>query len=153
MDMANQMSNWEPLTMRDAMERFFDEGFMPPMRGRLGRWMREREGGVYRLPVDAYTTEDAVVIEAAIPGVDPDKVDITVDGDVVTISAEIPSSPTEGRTYAISERFSGTLRRSLNLNVPVEAGKAEASFENGVLTLRLPKSEEIKPKKITVQSK
>ena len=151
--MANQMTNWEPLTLRDAMDRLFDEGFMPPMRGRLGRWSREREDAVYRLPVDAYTTDDAVVIEAAIPGVDPDKVDITVDGDVVTISAEIPSSPTEGRNYAISERFCGTLRRSLNLNVPVEASKAEASFENGVLTLRLPKSEEIKPKKITVQSK
>jgi len=71
----------------------------------------------------------------------------------VTISAEIPSPPSEGRNYAISERLCGTLRRSLNLNVPVEASKAEASFENGVLTLRLPKSEEIKPKKISVQGK
>ena len=151
--MANQMSTWEPLTLRDAMDRLFDESFTLPMRGRLGRWGREREDRVYQLPVDAYTTDDAVVIEASIPGVDPDKVDITIDGDVVTISAEIPSPPAEGRNYAISERLCGTLRRSLNLNVPVEAGKAEAGFENGVLTLRLPKSEEIKPKKITVQSK
>ena len=151
--MANQMSTWEPLTLRDAMDRLFDESFTLPMRGRFGRWGREREDRVYQLPVDAYTTEDAVVIEASIPGVDPDKVDITIDGDVVTISAEIPSSPAEGRHYAISERLCGKVQRSLNLNVPVEASKAEASFENGVLTLHLPKSEEIKPKKITVQSK
>ncbi len=151
--MANQMSTWEPLTLRDAMDRLFDESFTMPVRGRLGRWARERDDRVYQLPVDAYTTEDAVVIEAAISGVDPDKVDITIDGDVVTISAEIPAPPAEGRSYAISERLCGTLRRSLNLNVPVEASKAEAGFENGVLTLRLPKSEEIKPKKITVQGK
>ena len=151
--MANQMSTWEPLTLRDAMDRLFDESYTLPVRGRFGRWGREREDRVYQLPVDAYTTEDAVVIEASIPGVDPGKVDITVDGDIVTVSAEIPSPPSEGRNYAISERLCGTLRRSLNLNVPVEASKAEASFENGVLTLRLPKSEEIKPKKITVQSK
>ncbi len=149
--MANQMSNWEPLTLRDAMDRLFDEGFTVPMRA--PRWSRQRETGAYQLPVDAYTTDDAVVIEASIPGVDPDKVDITIDGDVVTIAAEIPAPPGDGRTYAISERMCGTLRRSLNLNVPVQASKAEASFENGVLTLRLPKSEEIKPKKITVQSK
>jgi len=135
------------------MDRLFDESYTMPARGRLGRWARERDERVYQLPVDAYTTEDAVVIEAAISGVDPDKVDITIDGDVVTISAEVPAPPAEGRSYAISERLYGTLRRSLNLNVPVEAGKAEASFENGVLTLRLPKSEEIKPKKITVQGK
>lgn len=151
--MANQMSTWEPLTLRDAMDRLFDESFTLPARGRFGRWGREREDRVYQLPVDAYTTEDAVVIEAAIPGVDPEKVDITIDGDVVTISAEVPAPPAEGRSYAITERFYGTLRRSLNLNVPVESGKAEASFENGVLTLHLPKSEEVKPKKITVQTK
>jgi len=147
------MSTWEPLTLRDAMDRLFDESYTLPMRGRLARWGREREDGVHRLPVDAYTTDDAVVIEASIPGVDPDKVDITIDGDVVTIAAEIPSSPADGRNYAISERLCGKVQRSLNLNVPVEASKAEASFENGVLTLRLPKSEEIKPKKITVQGK
>jgi HSP20 family protein len=135
------------------MDRLFDESYTMPARGRLGRWARERDERVYQLPVDAYTTEDAVVIEAAISGVDPDKVDITIDGDVVTISAEVPAPPAEGRSYAISERLYGTLRRSLNLNVPVEAGKAEANFENGVLTLRLPKSEEIKPKKIAVQGK
>ena len=149
--MANQMSNWEPLTLRDAMDRLFDDSFTVPFRA--PRWARQRQSGAYQLPVDAYTTDDAVVIEASIPGVDPDKVDITVDGDVVTIAAEIPSPPGDGRTYAINERMCGTLRRSLNLNVPVEASKAEASFENGVLTLRLPKSEEIKPKRITVQGK
>jgi len=148
--MPNQMSTWEPMTLRDAMDRLFEQSFIRPFERPLPR---ERQGRVYQLPVDAYTTEDAVVIEAAIPGVDPNAVDITVDGDVLTITAEVPGPATEGRNYAIQERFYGTLRRSLNLNVPVQADKAEASFENGVLTLRLPKSEELKPKKISVQAR
>jgi len=151
--MANYVSQWEPLTLREAMGRLWGEGLPRPGWEPPERWSREREGHVYQLPLDAYTTEDAVVIEAAIPGAAPESVDITVDNDVLTITAQIPAPPTEGRTYAINERFAGTLRRSLNLNVPVQAEKAEASFENGVLTLRLPKREEIKPKKITIQGK
>ena len=153
--MANQVSPWEPLTLREAMGRLWGEGLPRSSWEPAERWSREREreGRAYQLPVDAYTTEDAVVIEAAIPGAEPGSVDITVDNDVLTITAQIPASPTEGRTYAINERFTGTLRRSLNLNVPVQAEKAEASFDNGVLTLRLPKREEIKPKKITIQTK
>lgn len=147
--MTNQMSMWEPVTLREAMDRLFEQSFIRPGE----RWSRERQARVYQLPVDAYTTEDAIVIEAAIPGVDPNTVDITVDGEVLTISAEVPAPPSEGRNYAINERFVGTLRRSLNLNVPVQADKAEASFDNGVLTLRLPKSEEIRPKKINVQAR
>ena len=147
--MPSQMTTWEPLTLRDAMDRLFEQSFIRP----YDRSGRERPDRVYQLPVDAYTTEDAVVIEAAIPGVDPDAVDITVDGDVLTITAQLCCPATEGRNYAINERFYGTLRRSLNLNVPVQAEKAEASFENGVLILRLPKSEELKPKKITVQAR
>jgi len=145
--MPSQMQMWEPLTLREAMDRLFEQSFIRPFE----RTGRERDGRVYQLPVDAYTTEDAVVIEAALPGVDPNSVDITVDGDVLTVSAEVASPATEGRNYALNERFYGTLRRSLNLNVPVQADKAEATFENGVLTLRLPKSEEMRPKKISVQ--
>lgn len=145
--MPNQMNAWEPVTLREAMDRLFEQSFIRPFE----RSGRERDGRVFQLPVDAYTTEDAVVIEAALPGVDPNTVDITVDGEVLTISAEVASPATEGRNYALNERFYGTLRRSLNLNVPVQADKAEATFENGVLILRLPKSEEIKPKKINVQ--
>jgi HSP20 family protein len=145
--MPSQMTMWEPVTLREAMDRLFEQSFIRP----FDRSGRERDGRIFQLPVDAYTTEDAVVIEAALPGVDPNTVDITVDGDVLTISAEVPSPSMEGRSYALNERFYGTLRRALNLNVPVQADKAEATFENGVLTLRLPKSEEMRPKKITVQ--
>jgi len=147
--MPSQMTTWEPLTLREAMDRLFEQSFIRPFE----RTGRERDGRVFQLPVDAYTTEDAVVIEAALPGVDPNTVDITVDGEVLTITAEVPSPSIEGRNYALNERFCGTLRRALNLNVPVQADKAEASFENGVLTLRLPKSEELKPKKISVQAR
>ncbi len=147
--MSNQMSMWEPLTLREAMDRLFEQSFIRPGE----RFGRQRSDRVYQLPVDAYTTDDAVIIEAALPGVDPSAVEITIDGDVLTITGEVPAPSTENRNYALNERFYGQLRRSLNLNVPVQADQAEASFENGVLTLRVPKREEVRPKKINVQAR
>lgn len=148
--MARQISVWEPfrdfITLRDAMDRLFEQSFVRPM-AELGG------DRVYRLPVDAYSTEDAVYVEASLPGVNKDNVDISLDGDTLTIRAEVPAPKDEGRDYAIRERFYGTLQRSLTLNVPVDAAKAEATFENGVLTLRIPKAEAAKPKKISVKTK
>jgi len=148
--MARQVTVWEPfrdfVTLRDAMQDLFDESYIRPR--------REMAGGerVHRLPVDAYATENEVCVEASLPGVRPEDVDISVDGDNLTIQAVVPAPSEENRDYAIRERFYGTLQRSLTLNVPVDAAKAEASFENGVLTLRIPKAEAAKPKKIEVKT-
>lgn len=145
--MPNQLSRWDPLRdliqMRDTMERLMEERAQTT----------ERDGMPhYRLPVDAYSTDEAVVIETAMAGVNPDEVDITIDGDSLTIRAEIKPGDTEGRNYLISERGYGVLERSLTLNVPVEMDEIEASFKNGVLTLTLPKAEAVRPRKIEVKA-
>ena len=142
---------WEPfrdiVTLRDAMDRLFDQSYIRPAGG------ESSDERVFRLPLDAYNTEDAVVVEASLPGVERDSVDIALDGDTLTIRAVVAAPPEEEREYAIRERFYGTLQRSLTLNVPVDAGKAVADFENGVLTLRMPKAEAAKPRKIAIQGK
>ena len=102
--------------------------------------------------MDAYTTPEEIVIIASLPGLTPDEVDIALEGDTLTIRGEL-RPPLENVEYLFQERGFGLFSRTLTLHVPVEADKAEAVFENGVLTLTLPKAEETKPKTIKVKSK
>jgi len=145
------MSLWEPMrdliTARDMMDRLLEESFVPSTR----RWTRERRGPA-RLPLDVYSTEDEIVIVAPIPGVKPEDVDITLEGDNLTIKGEI-KPPIENVDYIMQERWYGPFSRSLVINVPVDANKIEATFENGLLTVVIPKAEEVKPKTIKVQAK
>jgi HSP20 family protein len=149
--MPRQITAWTPLRdliqMREAMSRLWDENTTSAGRD-------ESSGKpCFRLPVDAYSTEDAIVVEAAIAGATPDEVDITIDGDSLNIRAEIkPSESDEDRSYLIRERGYGILERSLTLNLPVELDKIEAKFNNGVLTLVIPKAEAVKPRKIAVKA-
>jgi HSP20 family protein len=129
------------------MDRLFDQSYIRPAGG------ESSDERVFRLPLDAYNTEDAVVVEASLPGVERDSVDIALDGDTLTIRAVVAAPPEDEREYAIRARFDGTWQRSLTLTVPVDAGKAVADFENGVLTLRIPKAEAAKPRKIAIQGK
>ena len=144
------LTRWEPfrdlMTLREAMDRLFEESFVRPGT----RWA----GGDSRLslPIDAYATDEDIVITAAIPGVDPNAVEITIEGDSLTIRGEL-KGPMENVNYLLQERPYGSFSRTLRLNVPVQADKAEATFDKGVLTLTIPKQEEIKPKTIKVTSK
>ena len=140
----------EAVTLREAMDQLFEESFVHPRtRQRQGESLRERS---YRLPLDVYTTPEEIVVVASLPGLTPDEVDIAIEGDTLTIRAEL-RPPLENVEYLFQERGYGAVARTLTLNVPVEADKAEAAFENGVLTLTLPKAEETKPKVIKVKSK
>jgi HSP20 family protein len=107
---------------------------------------------VARLPLDIYSTDKEVIVTAAVPGVDPESIDITVEDGVLTIKGEIPER-LEDVDYIFAERFHGTFSRALKLNVAVEVDNIEATFENGVLTLVLPKAEEAQPKVIKVEAK
>lgn len=142
------ISRWEPfkemMTLREAMDRLFEDSFVRP-----SRFFRETVGTY--LPLDVYTTNDAVVIRASVPGAKPDDVEITIEGDTVTIRGEIKAPQEEG-TFLLQEQRYGPFSRSIELALPVQADKAEAKFENGVLTLTIPKAEEIKPKVIKVKS-
>jgi HSP20 family protein len=145
------MSNlvrWEPfremLSLRDAVDRLLADSFV-----RTSDWFSE---GVPA--IDMYETRDAVVVKATLPGVKPEDVEIKLTGDVLSIRGEMKEEvETNDRNYHCRERRYSSFNRSIGLPVSVVADKASAEFENGILTLTLPKSEESKPKVITVKAK
>jgi HSP20 family protein len=146
----NAMTRWEParefMTLREAMDRLFEDSFVGE-----GRRNGERQQTL-RLPIEAYVTENEIVVRAAVPGLQPDQVEITIEGDTLTLRGEFPR-PLENVNYIFAERPWGRFSRTLQLNVPVQADKAEAVFENGLLILSLPKAEAVRPKTIPVKAK
>jgi HSP20 family protein len=146
--------NWEPIrdlvTLREAMDRLFEESFVRPG---STRWARAdlREGRC-QLPLDAYVTANELIIVASVPGLSPDEVEITIEGDTLSLQGEI-AGPIENVEYIIQQRPYGKFSRTLRLNIPVDADAAEASFEHGVLVLTIPKAEEAKPRTIKVKTK
>ncbi|HKY83782.1 MAG TPA: Hsp20/alpha crystallin family protein [Anaerolineales bacterium] len=135
----------EPLRFREMMDRFFNE---PLMGTRFGA------DGAALPTVDMYQTEDEIVVKATLPGVKPDDIAISVAGDVLTLRGT-PAEEAERKnaTYHVRERRQGEFLRSLPLPAPVVPDKAKAEFEDGILTLTLPKEDEVKAKTITVKAK
>ena len=132
-------------TFRSAMDRLFDETV-----GQSGTAL----GAVGAPAIDLFQTADDVVIKASLPGVDAKDLNISVTGDVLTLRGEVrEEKETEGAQYHVKERRYGSFTRSIALPAAVVADKADAQFENSILTLRLPKAEEVKPKTITVKAK
>ena len=143
---------WDPfrdmVSLRVAMNRLLEESFVSP----IGTQMWRRDGGE-GLAMDVYETENELVVESPLPGVKPDEVDISVVGNTLTIKAETKKDETkeEKGKYHCRERRYGLFQRSVSLPVEVDANKAEAVFENGVLKLTLPKTEAQKPRKIAIK--
>ena len=141
---------WDPfgemVSLRDAMDRLFEESV-------VGVPMRRREG-TQMLALDVYETEDDLKVEASLPGFKPDEVDISVVGNTLAIKAEAEreEKSEEGR-YHYRERRYDSYRRTIPLPTDVDGGKSEATFEDGILKLTLPKVEEAKPKRIEVKAK
>jgi len=145
------LTRWDPfremMTLREAMDRLFEDSFVRPSRF----WV---EAGREEIPLDMYQTANEVVVKASIPGFKPEDVDITITGDTLTIKGEHKEEKeTKDRDYICKECRYGNFSRSITIPVAVKADKAEATFENGVLTLTLPKAEEVKPKQIKVKAK
>jgi HSP20 family protein len=143
---------WEPLrdfmTLREAMDRLFEESFVGPRRR---EWLAPAEG---TLALDVYQTEDAVVVKTAVPGMKPDDIDITIRGNTLTISGETKvEEEVKKENYIRRERRYGSFSRSVVLPEGVSPDEAEASFEDGILVLTVPKAPEAKPKVIKVKSK
>jgi HSP20 family protein len=147
------INRWEPareyLTLREAMNRLFEESYVG---GTGAGQARNGQANEMRLPIEAYTTDQEIVVRAAVPGLKPEDVEITIEGDTLTVRGEFPR-PIDNVNYIIHERPFGRFNRTLQLNVPVEAERAEAHFDNGLLTLTLPKAEAVRPKIIPVKAK
>jgi HSP20 family protein len=143
---------WDPfreaVSLREAMDRLFEDSYTPARRQSNGN-SGER---TMRLPLDAYVTAEEIVILANMPGVKPEAVEITIEGDTLTIRGE-RQRPLENVDYVMQERPFGKFQRTLNINIPVDANRAEARYENGLLTLIIPKAEAAKPKVIQVGTK
>jgi HSP20 family protein len=143
--MSNMVETFEPFTpLREAVERFFDEGLINPERlFLLGR----------TFPVDVLDRPDEYVIEASLPGINPNYVHLTSIGNTLTIRVGKPASQrnTEDGSYLKKERierFYPTLSRTLTLPSKINPDKVAATYEHGVLTITVTKDEETKPHSI-----
>jgi HSP20 family protein len=134
------------MTLRQAMDRLFEESFVRP------RGSQAVSGSEATLPVDAYETESAFVIEARVPGVNPDDLDITVTEESLTIKGRFAlAEDAPERQWLARELWYGDFSRVLTLGSAVDVNKVEAGFKNGLLTLTIQKREEIKPKSVKVK--
>lgn len=107
---------------------------------------------VTTLPLDVTADENAFTLTAYLPGVKPEDVEITMEGEELTIRGRFPQVNAEAK-FVKRELFHGAFERRLSINVPVNVEGIQAVYENGVLTLTVPKAEAVKPKQIKVLAK
>jgi len=101
--------------------------------------------------VNIWENMQCAVVTAELPGIDAEKVDIEVTGDILTLSGTSQiEAPKEGETYLRQERDQGSFKRKIQLSFPIDSGKVEAHYEKGILSITLPRLEESLPKKIKI---
>lgn len=147
--MPTSLTRWDPAsefnTMRSLMDRFFEQG-----RGRLPFRMGE-DLGPSSLALDVIETGEDFVVKAAVPGIDPADIDISVEDDVLSIKGEFQGDEeTNEDSYLRRELRFGSFQRTLRLPPTVDAERAQAKFEHGVLTLTLPKKPEARARSIKI---
>ena len=146
----SSLIRWEPfsdlISLRDAMDRLFEESFVSPASRLLA------PQGMGNLAIDMIERKADVVVKTSVPGVKPEDIDISITGDTLTIKGETSTEEeSKGENFLRRERRYGAFSRSVGLPAGLDPDKAEAVFDNGVLTLSIPKKEEIKPKTIKVK--
>ena len=109
-----------------------------------GRW----RGGI--MPMDAFEKGGIYTLRFDLPGVDPDHVDLTVEGGLLTVTVERTMEDTEGATWLLRERPAGTHRREVRLGERLDTSRVTANYDSGVLTVTIPMREEAKPHKVAV---
>ncbi|HEY7294478.1 MAG TPA: Hsp20/alpha crystallin family protein [Dehalococcoidia bacterium] len=148
------ISSWAPvgeaISLRDAIDRLVERSFLQPRGGDGAQTGRQ----ALRMPVDVYETPHEFVIRGWAPGVKPDGLSITWNQGVVTISGTIPASEPSGErvVWHTRELHQGEVAASIALPGQFDVEKAEAAFDAGVLTLRIPKAESAQPKVIRVNA-
>jgi HSP20 family protein len=137
----------EMITLRQAMNSLLEDSVV----SRLG-W-RSVDGAVLNPALDVHQTPDEIVVTASLPGLRPEDIQITMTGQTLQIRGEFKADEKIDRDqYLYRERRFGSFSRQLQLPVRVQGDRAEATFENGVLTLRIPKAEEVKPRQIQIKA-
>ena len=145
-------------TLNNVMNRFFNNvaheysrngGSNGEENGSDSQPATERE---ILLPLDVWTTPEQYQIAAYLPGINPEDVEITFEGEELTIRGKMPAAP-EGAEFVKRELFHGGFARRVSFSIPVNVDAIEANFHNGLLTLTVPKAEAVKPKQIKIQTK
>lgn len=143
---------WNPwsemVSLREAMNQLVEGSVVRPGTAVLGAGAGTQ---ALTFPLNVHGTADALTVEALLPGVSPEDVQVDIDRGVLTIAAKRHGwEPGEGQHWYAREIASGQFSRSLSLPYPVEVEKAAADFANGVLTLTLPKAEAARPHRIRI---
>ena len=132
-------------SLRDEFNQLFDRfwtGELEPMA--IGRWMPA---------IDVSETDSEVVVQAEVPGLEAKEIEISIEGGMLTIKGEKKEEREQkGRDYHRVERRYGTFVRSVQLPAEVVADKAEARYDSGILTVKLPKTAQAKPKQVAVRA-
>lgn len=137
----------EVLSLKQAMDRLFEDSFVNPT-----GWLT-LAGGQWAPAIDVWETSDDIVVSAALPGIAPDDVEVTLTGQTLTLKGEIAADEERSSDqYLLRERRYGAFHRQLNLPVRVDSDHVQASFENGVLRLRIPKAAEVRPRQIEIKA-
>jgi len=142
------IERWDPfreaVSLRDAMNTLLQDSFVRP-------GGPSAPAAYATLPLDVSEAEDAFVVQASLPGIKPEDVQITVHGDTLTIRGESKAEEEKkGEHWHLRERRFGTFQRSVALATPVDPDRAQARYDHGVLTLTLPKSEAARPRQIKI---
>jgi HSP20 family protein len=141
-------------SLRQVMDRVFNENFTPT-RSRTVWSANGRAQGQGSISLDVYATDDEAVVLAAVPGVDPGQIEISIEKNVLTLKGEIANSASseEGKsaTWYLHELPWGSFQRSLTLPWEIDVEAADATFQHGLLRLTLPKAQAEKPKQIRVR--
>lgn len=136
------------VSLREAMDRLFEDSFIRP------NTFSGLPAGQIAVPVDLWETSDAYFLRADLPGLTADDIDINVTADTVSITGEMkPAQDVSKDGWLRQERRHGRFQRAFTLPTQLEANKIEATFENGVLHLVLPKAEAVRPKQIKITAK
>jgi HSP20 family protein len=148
--MSSNLIRWSPLRdmakMQSMMDRIFEDTWRPVF---------EDDGlNSNVLALDVHEDDDGYTVTTELPGVQADNIHVSMDGDYLVIEGEIPEQVVdkESSHALLKERRYGKYSRRIRLPQAVEGGKVEANYENGVLTLNLPKAEEVKPKMIPIKT-
>lgn len=130
----------EPINIFDQLDRVFNQSTV--------RWNNE-----WSVALDVLEGDDGYVVKASLPGVNADDVELTFEDNVLTIKGEVKQDETvDEARYHVRERRFGSFSRSIRFPVWVNGDAIEAGYENGVLSLNVPKAEEVKPKRIEIKS-
>ena len=141
-------NRWDPwrdiVTLREAMNTLLEDSFVRPRAGLMAF--------TGAIPVDVKETADEFVVYIPLPGIEPADVEISILGDRLRVAGEFKDRETEDTRWLLRERRFGQFERSIGLPTAVSADQASADFDAGILTVRLPKAEQARPKTIPVRA-